>query len=81
MARAALSESLVADERATQMTALDDALASLAGIDAPKARMIELRHFGGLTGKEIAFVMGIGTATVTREMRMAEAWLAQQLGE
>jgi len=75
-----LSEELVTDERANAMIALDDALASLERVDPSKARMIELRHFGGLTGQEIACVLNISTATVTREMRMAEAWLAKELG-
>lgn len=34
-----------------------------------------MRYFGGLTGEEIACVMGVGTATVTRDLRMAEASL------
>src|ERR1051326_3933513 len=76
----ALSEEAVADERATQLIALDDALADLAKADAAKARMIELRYFGGLTGKEIACVVNLSTATITREMRLAEAWLANELG-
>lgn len=67
------------DGKPRDILALDDALASLAKVDPEKTRMIELRFFGGLTGEEIAHVMGISTATVTRSMRMAEAWLAREL--
>jgi len=60
--------------------ALHDALDELAALDARKAKIVEMRYFGGLTGEEIAGVLEIGTATVTRDLRMAEAWLARALG-
>lgn len=60
--------------------ALHDALDELAALDPRKARIVEMRYFGGLTGEEIAGVLEIGTATVTRDLRMAEAWLARALG-
>ncbi len=60
--------------------ALHHALDELAALDARKAKIIEMRYFGGLTGEEIAGVLEIGTATVTRDLRMAEAWLARALG-
>ncbi len=75
-----LSEDLVTAQQDAAMIALDDALAHLAAIDPRKAKMIEMRHFGGLTGAEIACVLDVSTATVTREMRLAEAWLASELG-
>ena len=59
--------------------ALHDALNDLAKLDERKARIIELRYFGGLTGQEIADMLEVGTATVTRDLRMAEAWLARAL--
>ncbi|MCU0247082.1 MAG: ECF-type sigma factor [Bryobacter sp.] len=60
--------------------ALHRALDDLAALDSRKAKIIEMRYFGGLTGEEIAGVLEIGTATVTRDLRMAEAWLARALG-
>jgi RNA polymerase sigma factor (TIGR02999 family) len=59
--------------------ALHRALEQLSGLDARKAKMIELRYFGGLTGEEIAGLLEVGTATVNRDLRMAEAWLAREM--
>jgi RNA polymerase sigma-70 factor (ECF subfamily) len=42
-------------------------------------RVVELRYFGGLTIEETAEVLGVGTATVEREWRMARAWLLKEL--
>ena len=61
------------------LEALDDALTSLAALDPRKARIVELRFFGGLSGREIAAVLDVGTATVTREWRSARAWLFAEL--
>ena len=75
-AKIPLDEKLVySDERAPQIVALDDALTSLAEFDSRKARIIELRYFGGLTGEEISEATGVSTATVSRELRVAQAWL------
>ncbi|MBL8292686.1 MAG: HTH domain-containing protein, partial [Bryobacterales bacterium] len=48
-------------------------------LDPRKAKVVELKYFGGLTGEEIAEVLEISTATVARELRMAQAWLAREL--
>ena len=58
---------------------LDEALNELAGFDKRKSRLIELKYFGGFTGQEISEALGISVATITREMRLAEAWLQQRL--
>jgi len=70
---------MCAPERAPSLLALDSALEALAKLDQRKARIIEMRYFGGLTGEEIAGVIGVGTATVTRDLRTAEAWLGREL--
>jgi RNA polymerase sigma factor (TIGR02999 family) len=70
---------MVTDERAAELVALDDALNELAAFDEQKGRIVELRFFGGLTIEETAEVLGIGTATVIREWRMAKAWLYQSV--
>jgi RNA polymerase sigma factor (TIGR02999 family) len=64
-----------APERGAALLALDDALGELKTFDERKSRLIQLKYFGGLTGDEIAEVMGISRSTVTREVRLAEAWL------
>lgn len=61
------------------VVALDEALQELAKQDERKARLIELKYFGGLSGQEIAQVLNISIATITRESRMAEAWLQRYL--
>ena len=68
-----------APDKASELLALDDALRTLATFDERKSRLIELRYFGGLTVEETAHVMEVSTATVTREQRLAQAWLRQEL--
>jgi RNA polymerase sigma factor (TIGR02999 family) len=58
-----------------------DALCRLDKIDQRKARIIELRYFGGLTHDEIASVAGVAPATVKRDLRLGEAWLRRDLGD
>ncbi|MEM1205226.1 MAG: sigma-70 family RNA polymerase sigma factor [Acidobacteriota bacterium] len=60
--------------------ALDSALEQLAGKDPRKARVVELRFFGGLTIEETAEAMEISHATVERDLKMAKAWLSRRLG-
>jgi len=66
-------------ERASDLVAVDDALHSLAALDARKCRVIELRFFGGLSVEETAEVLGISVATVGREVRLALAWLHREM--
>ncbi len=68
-----------APERGAMVVALDDALSELARFDERKSRLIELRYFAGLSGEEIAEALGISISTVTRESRLAEAWLHRYL--
>lgn len=68
-----------APEKAVELVALDDALNSLAEFDERKSRLIELRYFGGLSVEETAHVMNVSMATITREQRLAQAWLRQAL--
>ncbi len=71
---------LVADE-STDVVALDESLRRLAGIDERKSRAVELYYFGGLTYGEVAEALGVSTATVDRDLRMAKAWLYRDLRE
>jgi len=63
------------------IVALDDALTALAAVDERKAKVIELRFFGGLTVEETARALDISVATVGREQRLAEAWLHRELSK
>ena len=62
-------------ERSSELIALDDALRALAEFDQQKARMVELRYFGGLSIEETADVLGVTPTTIKRHWRFAKAWL------
>ncbi len=76
-----LEPSLAAQGRPEQVVALDDALGRLVAFDPRKARAIELHYFGGLTHEEMADVLGVHVNTIGRDLRLAEAWLHDQLRE
>ena len=69
----------VSDGRAAELVALDDALQAFAAIDPRKARLVELRYFGGLTIEETAEVLGVSTPTVERDWRTARIWLHREI--
>jgi len=65
--------------RSAELISLDDALSSLAALDARKARVIELRFFGGLTVDETAAILQVSPQTVLRDWKLAKAWLLREL--
>jgi RNA polymerase sigma factor (TIGR02999 family) len=67
------------DDRAIDVTALDQALRDLETMDPRQAQLVELRFFGGLTIDETAEVMDISPATVKREWMTARRWLQREL--
>lgn len=71
----------VSTRRSSDLIALDDALNTLAGADARKARVIELRFFAGLEVKETAAVLGVSPETVMRDWKLAKAWLLKELSD
>jgi len=68
-----------APERSADMVSLDDSMNALEKLDARKCRAVELRYFGGLSMEEIAQTLDVSVITVRRDLRMAEAWLHQQM--
>jgi len=70
---------IVSHDKSNELIALDDALESLAAIDEQKAKIVELRYFGGLSIEETAEVMGVSVPTINRQWRMAKAWLYSQI--
>ncbi len=58
---------------------LDEALTRLAELDERKAELIQLQYFGGLSFEEMAEVTGLSSSTLDRDLRMARAWLRDQL--
>jgi RNA polymerase sigma factor (TIGR02999 family) len=69
----------VAEEKAVELIALDDALQDLEKMDARKSRIVELRYFGGLSVEETAEVLGLAPITVNREWSTAKAWLLRAI--
>jgi RNA polymerase sigma factor (TIGR02999 family) len=66
-------------EKPAIMVRIDDALNELARQDARKAKLVEMRFFGGLTAEESAGVLGLPVNVVRRELRVAQAWLQREL--
>jgi RNA polymerase sigma-70 factor, ECF subfamily len=67
--------------RAQELIALEDALNALAAIDARKARVVELRFFGGLSVEESAAVLAISPETVMRDWKFSRSWLHAELSK
>jgi RNA polymerase sigma-70 factor, ECF subfamily len=69
----------LSQERTADILALNDALDELTRIDERKSRVVELRFFGGFGVEEIAQILEVSPETVTRDWKMAKAWLYQQI--
>ena len=69
----------VSSAPAPELVKLDDALNALSDFDPRKAKVVELRFFGGLSEKEIAEVLAVSTNTVKRDWGLAKAWLLCEL--
>jgi RNA polymerase sigma factor (TIGR02999 family) len=70
---------LVSPEQTQTVLDVDEALERLALLDSRKARVVELKYFGGLNQDEIAIVLKISTVTVRRDWVFARAWLYSEL--
>jgi RNA polymerase sigma factor (TIGR02999 family) len=57
------------------------ALQALEKEDARRAKVVEMRFFGGLTAEDAALALGVSVETVQRDWRLARAWLLRQLSE
>jgi RNA polymerase sigma-70 factor (ECF subfamily) len=69
----------VAIEFPAQLLDVHRALERLAQVDRHRARIVELRFFGGLSDDEVAEITGVSTTTVYRQWRAARAWLSREL--
>lgn len=69
----------VGTDRADEMCALNDALDALAKREPRRAKVIELRYFGGLSVEETAEALNVSPQTVLRDWKLARAWLAVEL--
>jgi RNA polymerase sigma-70 factor, ECF subfamily len=69
----------VTNEPTRELVELSEALEKLAALDARKARVVELKYFGGLKHEEIAEVMKVSEVTVRRDWTFSRAWLYAEL--
>jgi|SRR5579859_2303761 len=69
----------VAIEFPAQLLDIHRALERLAQVDQHRARIVELRFFGGLSDDEVAEITGVSSTTVYRQWRAARAWLSREL--
>jgi RNA polymerase sigma-70 factor, ECF subfamily len=74
-------EQLAAPSADDRLVVLDEALQQLAAFDPGKARLVELRFFGGLSVDEAAAVLGQSPRTTARDWRLARAFLQSRLGD
>jgi RNA polymerase sigma factor (TIGR02999 family) len=65
--------------RAAEFIALDDALQQLAQLDPRRARVVEMRYFGGMSVDETSAALKVSEATVIRDWKAAKAWLFNEL--
>jgi RNA polymerase sigma factor (TIGR02999 family) len=78
--RVALDEGIASEQPITcEILLLSQALDELAHLDARQAQIVEFRYFGGMTEQEVASVLSLSRATVTREWRTARAWLFRRM--
>jgi len=79
-ARISLDDACVVTEQPSyDVLALDEVLERLAALDPRRARIVELRFFGGLTIEETATALQLSTDTVGRDWKLAKAWLAREM--
>jgi RNA polymerase sigma-70 factor, ECF subfamily len=72
-------ELAVSQAHTDDLVAIDDALKALEAFDPRKARVVELRFFGGLSVEETAETLKVSADTVVRDWKLAKAWLQREL--
>lgn len=70
---------VVSDEKALELSALDEALQRLEQVSERQSRVVECRFFGGMSIEETASALGSSPATVKRDWTMARAWLYREI--
>jgi len=71
--------SIASPDKGADVVALDDALKTLAAMDARRSRVVELRFFGGLNAEETAAVLKVSAETVLHDWKLAKVWLLREL--
>lgn len=70
---------LMSKEKSAELIALDEALDQLALVDPLKGRIVEMRHFGGMSVEETAEALDVAPITVMRHWSLAKAWLRREI--
>lgn len=70
---------LAADQEATEIISLHEALEALHAVDPRKSKVVEMRYFGGLSVEETAEALGISVGSVNRDWRLARSWLIREM--
>jgi RNA polymerase sigma factor (TIGR02999 family) len=70
---------IISPGRSSDFVVVDDALNALAKRDARKARVVEMRFFGGLSVEETAAALNVSPQTVMRDWSLAKAWLKREM--
>jgi RNA polymerase sigma-70 factor, ECF subfamily len=76
----AAAEVVASETKDRALIALDDALEELARVDERRARVVEMRYFGGLSVEETAAALHVSAETVMRDWKIARAWLTARIG-
>ncbi len=74
-----VTEHMASGTAPIEFVALDEALNKLAELSGEKARIVELKFFGGLSNREVAAATGLSVSAVKRQWAAARAWLFAQL--
>ena len=78
--KVAIDEAVVAANQPSEdVLAVDEAVTALAAVDERKAKMVELRFFGGLSIEETAEALQVSPGTVMRDWTLAKAWLQREI--
>jgi RNA polymerase sigma factor (TIGR02999 family) len=72
---------VISQDQEPSLVALDEALERLAAADPRKARVVELRFFGGLSVEESAEALNVSEVTVRRDWQFAKTWLLRELSQ
>ena len=81
MLQVSLSDVTFTTAHRPDLIALDDALTSLGRLDPRKAKVVEMRFFGGLSVEEVAEVLKVSDQTVMRDWKLAKVWLLRELDQ
>jgi RNA polymerase sigma factor (TIGR02999 family) len=75
----ASSEAAPGHQLSEEIFAVDEAINRLAKLDPQRARIVEMRYFGGLSVEETAEALGVSSRTVNRDWALAKSWLQAEL--